>query len=102
MQNVGQAVDRDGLQARIAEDYLIERLAGRVAVVRRLHVQGQHLPQLGQLLEEGHGLGLADASRSLESGLGIAPCRPWPFRDAGPGQSAPSTCRAAGRSESPT
>ena len=41
VQRVGQAVDGDGLQAGIAEDHLVQRLAGRVAVVGGLDVEGQ-------------------------------------------------------------
>ena len=39
VQHVGQAIDGDRLQARVAEDHLVERLAGRVAVVGGLDVQ---------------------------------------------------------------
>ena len=60
MQDVGQAVDGDRLQAGIAEDHLVQRLAGRVAVVGGLHVQGQNLPQVGQLFEKLDRLGLAE------------------------------------------
>ena len=61
-----QAIDGDGLQARIAEDHFVQRLAGRVAVVGRLHVGGQQLADRRELLQEGDGLGLAEG---LEVGL---------------------------------
>ena len=60
VQDVGQAIDGDRLQARIAEDHFVEVLDGRIAVVGGLHVERQHLAQLGKLLEELDRLGLAE------------------------------------------
>jgi hypothetical protein len=60
VEEVGQTVNRDGLEAGVAEDDLVERAHGRIAVVGGLHVRGQHLPQVGNLLEKLHGLRLAE------------------------------------------
>ena len=56
VEQMGQAVDGHGIEAGIAEDHLVERLAGRIPVVRRPNVHGQDAAQLGQLIEEGDGL----------------------------------------------
>ena len=64
VQQMGQAIDGDGLQPRIAEDHLVQRVAGRIAVVGRLHVHGQQLADRGDLLQEGDRLGLARDSKS--------------------------------------
>ncbi len=66
MQKVGQTVDRDGLQARIAEDHLVEGANGGVAVVGGLHVGGEDSPHVGDPLQELDRLGL---SEGLEVGL---------------------------------
>ncbi len=101
VQDMGQAVDRDRLQAGIAEDHLVQRLAGRIAVVGRLHVQGQHLAQVGQLLEEGHRLGLAQGLE-IAGLLRIA----LPLLDrlvaAAPGRSARSAVSCSRSIRSPT
>ena len=85
VQHVGEPIDGDRLQARIAEDDFVERLAGRVAVVGGLHVGGQHAAQLGQLLEEQHRLGLAEGFVVL---VGLAIVRERRLRAAGRGRSA--------------
>ena len=58
VQEVGQPVDGHRLQARVAEDHLVERAHGRVAVVGRLHVRGQHPAQFRDAFQELHRLGL--------------------------------------------
>ena len=74
VQEMGEPVDGDGLQAGIAEDHLVQRLAGGVAVVGRLHIHRQNLAQVGQLFEKLHRLRLAD-------GLEVARLSrvAWPF-----------------------
>ena len=69
-EQVRQAIDGDGLQARIAEDHFVQRLAGRVAVVGRADVGGQQRADRRDLLQEGHRLGLAEG---LEVGLLLRP-----------------------------
>nr|WP_270297962.1 hypothetical protein [Eggerthella sinensis] len=49
---MGDAVDVDGVQARVREDDLLLRPRGRIAVVERLDVGEQHPLDAGQLVEE--------------------------------------------------
>ena len=78
VQQMGQAIDRDRLEARIAEDHFVEVSHGRVAVVGGLHVEREHLPQLGQLLQKLDRLGLAqgfEIGSSVHISLAPASCR---------------------------
>ena len=59
VQQVGEAVDGDRLQAGVAKDDFGGRFARRVAVVGGLHVGGEQFANLGKLLEEQERLGLA-------------------------------------------
>ncbi len=52
---VSQSIDGHGVQAGIAEDHFIDTLAGRIAVISRLHVGGQHTAQIGNPLEKRDG-----------------------------------------------
>ena len=52
VENVRQTVDRDRLEPGIAEDHLVERPHGRIAVVRRLDIRGEHASQVGDLPEK--------------------------------------------------
>src|SRR5208337_701516 len=49
---VGHSIDRYGKKAGIAEDYLIEALGGRVALVCGTHVACKHEPQRRQVLHK--------------------------------------------------
>ena len=55
VQLVGHAIDGDRRHAGVAEDDLDQALGGRVAVVGRLHVLGQGMPQLGDRVRGSEG-----------------------------------------------
>ena len=95
-EHVGQAIDGDGAQARVAEDDLVETLGGGVAVEGGLDVLGERSAQLGRSRPESE-------SRFL---------RPWPAdsrrsrrprsRSGKRGRSARSAGRAETSIRSPT
>ena len=60
VQQMGQTMDRDGLEAWIAEDHLVERADGGIAVVGGLHIGGEHPPQIGNAFQELHRFRLAE------------------------------------------
>ena len=79
VQHVGQPIDGDRLEARIAEDHFVERLARRVAVVGGLHVERQNLANVGQSARETAspwpGRALRNRDRRCTSSVAPASCR---------------------------
>ncbi len=70
-QHVRHAIDRDGEQARITENDLVEALGRGIALVRRPDVRAQHPPDFRQALDKGHGL-FVPLFRALGTGLFVA------------------------------
>ena len=97
VQQMGQPVNGDGLQARIAENHFVQRLAGRIAGISGLDVHCQNFAKVGQLLQKSHGLCLADGLEVLESSLDCTAIFSRP-RASAPGRFAASGYRACGRS----
>ena len=60
VQQVGEPMDRHRLEAGVAEDDLVERPHGRIAVVGGLHVGGKHAAEVGDALEKLDGLRLPE------------------------------------------
>ena len=60
VQEVGQTMDRHSLEARIAEDHLVECAHGGIAVVGCLHVGGEDPPEVRDAFQKLDRLGLAE------------------------------------------